>query len=187
MVKVTEQEQPADSNIKRVLLCVTGSIAAYKACELTRELVKANVEVRVLMTLNATRFVTPLTFAVLSGHPVYSNEWEQGMIHIDARNAADLLLVAPATANSIAKFANGIADDVVSSTWLAARCPRLVAPAMNPAMWQNAATRRNMDQLQADGAEIVAPGSGNVICGDIGEGRLADLQQIVRLVLDRLG
>ncbi len=160
---------------KNILIAVSGSIAAYKICDLVRSLVKQGYPVRVVMTKNAERFVGRVTFEALTGHKVYSSEWEEGMVHIDLKNLAAIYAVMPATANTIGKMANGIADDIVSSTYLAATCPVLVAPAMNPGMYTNAAVQRNLKQLGEDGVQIVDPGSGEVICGDTGQGKMADI------------
>ena len=128
-----------------IAIAITGSIAAYKSCELVRHLVKENYQVQVLMTENATRFISKMNFSALSGTKTYSSEWEEGMLHIDIKNTIDMYIVSPATANSIAKFAHGIADDIVSSTYLAVQCPVIVAPAMNPHMYKHKAVQRNID------------------------------------------
>ena len=154
-----------------ILIAVTGSIAVYKTCELVRNLVKEAYSVQVLMSTNAERFVSKLTFQALSGKPVYSSEWETGMVHIDMKNLASLYLVAPATANCIAKFANGIADDIISSTYLAVNCPVMMAPAMNPGMYSSPPVRRNLERLRADGVHIIEPVDGKVVCGDSGQGK----------------
>ena len=132
---------------KKIVLAVTGSIAAYKSCELLRLLIKRGAEVRVIMTEAAQRFVTPLTFEALGAQTVYTGDWDQhqsAIPHIDATKDASLLLVAPATANILAKAAQGIADDILSAAILAARCPVAYAPAMNTYMWHNQATQRNV-------------------------------------------
>lgn len=138
---------------KRILLGVTGGIAAYKACELLRLLVKAGADVEVMMTKAAAQFVGPLTFETLSGKPVAEDLWDPKMRlpHISLRKNKDLIVIAPATANIIAKAANGIADDLVSSTLLARECPLMLCPAMNVQMWRNAATVRNIQTLKGDG------------------------------------
>ena len=162
---------------RTIILGVTGSIAAYKACELVRLFVKNGDDVRVVMTDHAKEFVTPLTFRTLSRNPVQCDmfadplEWKPG--HISLAEAADALVVAPATANIIAKMANGIADDLLSSVALATRAPVVVAPAMNTGMWENAATRENIERLRARGARFVLPEAGELACGTSGPGRMA--------------
>lgn len=163
-----------------ILIAVSGSIAAYKSCDLVRSLVKQGFPVRVIMTENAARFVGPVTFQALTGHNVYTSEWEAGMVHIDMKNLAAVFGVVPASANIIGKMANGIADDIVSSTYLAATCPVYVAPSMNPGMFQNAAVQRNLATLSGDGVRIIDPGEGEVVCGDVGQGKMADIATIER-------
>lgn len=167
---------------KRIVLGVTGGIAAYKAAELVRLLGKAGAEVHVVMTENGARFVTPLTFQALSGHPVWLDPWDDrranNMSHIDLSRSADALLIVPASANTLAKLANGIADDLLSTLCLARDCPLLVAPAMNRQMWHNPATQRNVAQLRADGIEILGPDSGSQACGEVGEGRMMEPEAI---------
>jgi phosphopantothenoylcysteine decarboxylase/phosphopantothenate--cysteine ligase len=168
-----------------VLLAVTGSIAAYKAVVVLRELQRRGATVRVAMTAAATRFVAPLTFATLSGRSVLMTEaaGEEGEIaHVEGGREADVVLLCPATANTVAKLAAGIADDLLTSLLLAVRPPVIVCPAMNPRMWDHPATRRNLEQLAADGHVIVAPERGAMACGDIGEGRLAEPGRIVDAV-----
>jgi phosphopantothenoylcysteine decarboxylase/phosphopantothenate--cysteine ligase len=168
---------------QRVALGVTGGIAAYKAAELTRLLVREGAAVRVAMTRAATHFVTPTTFQALSGNRVCTDLWdassEHGMAHIDFSRQADVLLVAPATADFLAKAACGIADDLLSTLALARDCPLLVAPAMNRQMWRNPATRRNVAALLGDGVGILGPASGEQACGEIGEGRMLEPAEIV--------
>ena len=163
---------------KRVLLGVTGGIAAYKAAELTRLFVKAGIEVQVAMTEAATHFVTPTTFQALSGKPVFTDQWDDSvnnsMAHIELTRSADVVLVAPASADFLAKLANGLADDLLSTLCLARDCPLLVAPAMNLQMWQNPATRRNVAQLVQDGVAILGPDSGDQACGEVGDGRMLE-------------
>jgi phosphopantothenoylcysteine decarboxylase/phosphopantothenate--cysteine ligase len=166
-------------NGQRVVLGVTGGIAAYKAAELTRLLIKAGATVRVVMTAAATHFVTPTSFQALSGNRVFADQWDAGMAHIDLTRQADVLLVAPATADFLAKAANGIAGDLLSALTLARACPLLVAPAMNREMWGNPATRRNVATLAADGVGILGPASGAQACGEIGEGRMLEAAEIV--------
>ncbi len=166
-----------------VVLGVTGCIGAYKACEILRELQKGGLEVQVVMTKSATRFVGPLTFEALSRRPVFVDQFEIGasgdIQHISWADAADLLLVAPATANSLGKFARGIADDALSTLYLATRAPVLVAPAMNANMFEHPAVRENLAILAGRGVRVVEPGSGYLACGWLGQGRLADPAEIV--------
>jgi phosphopantothenoylcysteine decarboxylase/phosphopantothenate--cysteine ligase len=168
-----------------VLLGVTGSIAAYKAAVVLRELQRRGATVRVVMTAAATRFVAPLTFATLSGRSVLTPEsdLDDGEIaHIAEGREADAVLLCPATANTLAKLTAGIADDLLTSLLLAASPPVVLCPAMNPRMWSHPATRRNLERLAADGHVIVSPGSGAMACGDVGEGRLAEPGRIVDTV-----
>lgn len=172
---------------KRIVLGVTGGIAAYKSAELVRLLIKAGAEVHVVMTENATRFVTPLTFQALSGHPVWLDPWDDrranSMSHIELSRSADALLVAPATANFLAKLAHGLADDLLSTLCLARDCPLLVAPAMNRQMWQNPATQRNIVRLQEDGLDILGPDDGVQACGEVGEGRMVEPETICEALI----
>ena len=157
---------------------VTGGIAAYKAAELTRLFVKAGIVVDVVMTEAATRFVTPTTFQALSGRPVFTDLWQSGagdgMGHIALSRGADAILVAPASADFLAKLAHGRADDLLSTLCLARDCPLLVAPAMNRQMWAHAATQRNVAQLAADGVAVLGPDTGELACKENGEGRMLD-------------
>lgn len=170
---------------RRIIIAVTGSIAAYKACDLVRNLSKREIPVRVMMTENATRFIGPVTFQALSGRPVILNQWDEGMIHIDIKREAGIFAVIPATANIIGKFASGIADDIVSSAYLAMEVPRIIAPAMNPTMYASGSVQRNLRLLREDGIEIIEPGEGAVVCGDFGRGRIAPPEEIEKLLLDR--
>ncbi len=167
---------------KKVLLAVCGGIAAYKACEVLRGLQKAGCEVRVAMTADAERFVGAATFEALTRHAVcgdlYANP-ETAIPHIDYAEWADACVVVPATANVMAKMAAGIADDALSTTLLACACPVLVAPGMNVHMWRNPATQANLKCLQARGVRFVLPVEGRLACGDVGEGKLADVNDIV--------
>jgi phosphopantothenoylcysteine decarboxylase/phosphopantothenate--cysteine ligase len=171
---------------RTIVLGVTGSIAAYKACELVRLFVKNGDDVRVVMTDHAKEFVTPLTFRTLSRNPVENAmfadplEWKPG--HISLADAADVLVVAPATANIIAKMANGIADDLLSSVALATKAPIVVAPAMNTGMWENAATQANMATLKGRGVRFVEVGDGELACGTSGPGRMAEPEAIFEAV-----
>ena len=166
-----------------VVLGVTGSIAAYKACELVRLLVKRGDDVHVVMTEHARAFVTPLTFQTLSRNPVEVDQFAQpsGWVpgHISLAEWADLVVVAPATANTIAKMAHGIADDLLSSTLLATKAPVVVAPAMNTGMWENPATQANIAALAARGVRVVQPGTGDLACGTEGAGRMAEPAEIL--------
>jgi phosphopantothenoylcysteine decarboxylase / phosphopantothenate---cysteine ligase len=170
-----------------VILGVTGCIGAYKACEVLRELQKQDVDVHVAMTEHATRFVTAMTFEALSRHPVFLDQFALGasgeIRHIGLADAADLLLVAPATANTLAKFARGIADDALSTLYLATAAPVLVAPAMNVNMFQHPAVVENLALLRARGVGVVEPGSGYLACGWLGQGRLAEVPDIVSAAL----
>jgi len=170
--------------MKEIVIAVTGSIAAYKTCELVRNLKKKNLPVRVIMTENATRFVGTLTFQVLTGQPVFTTEWQDGMLHIDLKNLASVFAVVPATANTIAKMASGIADDLVSSTYLAMNCPVIVAPAMNPNMYCHPATIANLETLKSHHVTIISPDQGEVICGDVGQGKLAEISIIEKIILE---
>lgn len=169
---------------KKILLAVTGGIAAYKACELLRRLQDEGADVRVVMTPSATEFVTPMTFAALSGHAVFyrqnDGQSESAFQHIDyPRWAEDLMLIAPASANSIGRFANGLADEPVSQCFLASLAPKLIVPAMNFAMWQSPATQRNLRVLQQDGVHIAQPESGRLACGEVGQGRFPSIESIL--------
>ena len=167
---------------KCVVLGVTGGIAAYKAAELLRLLVKAGAEVHVIMTSSAQEFVAPLTFQTLSGNPVHTELFniiqEQEIGHISLADRADLLLVAPATANLIGKVANGIADDLLTTTLMATRAKVLFAPAMNSNMWENPLYRKNQETLEAQGYHFIAPAYGDLACGWQGQGKLPDPQEI---------
>ena len=182
------QAPPAKNNIA---LGVCGGIAAYKAVEVLRGLQRAGCIVRVAMTKRACEFVQPLTFRALSGSHVvvddYAPDNSDPIAHITFSQTADLLLVAPATANMIAKFANGVADDFLSSTYLACHAPVLIAPAMNTTMLEHPATQRNLERLRADGVHFVEPDAGEMACGTIGLGRLSEPERIVAAALEILG
>lgn len=173
-----------------VVLGVTGGIAVYKACELLRLLQKRGIDVFVVMTQNACRFVAPLTFETLSGHPVAVDTFDRPQTweveHIALAKRADLFLIAPATANIMGKMACGIADDMLSTTVMATRAPVLVAPAMNTGMWENTAVQQNVKTLRARGVEIVAPVSGHLACGDSGAGKLEDVEVIAERACELL-
>ena len=168
---------------RQIVLGVTGGIAAYKAGELVRELVRAGSEVRVIMTRNAQAFITPLTFQTLSGNPVHTELFslteESEIDHISLADRAELLVIAPATANIIGKIAAGIADDLLTSVVLATQAPILLAPAMNVHMWANPICRENLEKLRLRGYHFVDPESGELACGYEGQGRLAEISTIV--------
>jgi phosphopantothenoylcysteine decarboxylase/phosphopantothenate--cysteine ligase len=177
-----------DSNVvRRLVLGVTGGIAAYKAAELTRLFVKAGIAVDVVMTDAATHFVTPLTFQALSGRPVLADVWtsssEDAMGHISISRGADAIVIAPASADFMAKLAQGQADDLLSTLCLARECPLLVAPAMNRQMWSNVATQRNAARLAADGIGILGPDTGEMACRENGEGRMLEPVDIFAAVM----
>jgi phosphopantothenoylcysteine decarboxylase/phosphopantothenate--cysteine ligase len=163
---------------RRIILGITGGIAAYKAAELTRQLQAQGFGVQVVMTEAACRFITPITLQALSGQPVFTDLWDAGvannMAHIELVRAADLVVVAPASADFLAKLANGMADDLLSTLCLARDCPLLVAPAMNRQMWENPATRRNVALLRQDGVGVLGPDSGSQACGESGMGRMLE-------------
>lgn len=175
---------------KTVLLGVTGCIAAYKSCEIVRALQKAGVRVKVVMTEHATEFVGPTTFRALTHEKVavgLFDDPEDPIHHVSLAQEADAFLIAPCTANVIAKIANGIADDLLTTTALATTAPLVIAPAMNVNMYDNGATRYNIGKLHIRGARIVEAGDGYLACGDVGKGRLADIEDIVGATLDELG
>jgi phosphopantothenoylcysteine decarboxylase/phosphopantothenate--cysteine ligase len=171
----------------RVALGVSGGIAAYKACEIVRGLTRGGCDVQVLMTRNATEFITPLTLQTLSGNPVlieaFDLQAEETIQHIDLTRRIDALVVAPATANVIAKFAGGVADDLLSTFFISVTAPVLLAPAMNTRMWKHASTAENIKRLVARGVQIIDPGEGWLAEREIGEGRLAEPQTIVEQTL----
>lgn len=173
-------------NDRNILLCVSGGIAAYKACALTSKLVQAGANVRVAMTASAEEFVGKATFQALSRNPVYTDVFEEHdptkIAHIDVVDTSDLIVIAPATANMIAKLAAGIADDFITTSILAAKCPVIVSPAMNVNMLEHPATRRNIETLKTFGYQIIEPGVGNLACGWIGGGRLPEPEDLVRIV-----
>jgi phosphopantothenoylcysteine decarboxylase/phosphopantothenate--cysteine ligase len=168
---------------KRILLGITGGIAAYKAAELARLLIKDGADVRVAMTEAATRFIGTATLQALTGQPVWSDLWDarvnDAMGHIELSRDRELILVAPASADFMAKLAHGLADDLLSTLCVARRSPLMVAPAMNVEMWQNAATQRNAEMLRADGVQIVGPASGGQACGEMGMGRMTEPADIL--------
>ena len=171
---------------KRIVLGLTGGIAAYKAAELARLLMKQNVEVQVAMTEAACHFITPATMQALTGRAVLVNQWdaaENGMAHINTSRPADAIVIAPATADFIAKLAHGLADDLLSTLCLARGCPLLVAPAMNKQMWGNTATQRNVAQLERDGVTVLGPCSGAQACGEEGMGRMLEAEELAKDVV----
>jgi len=168
---------------KRVLLGITGGIAAYKAAELVRSLVRAGADVRVALTEAGARFVTPVTLQALSGQPVWTDLWDarvpDSMGHIELSRDRELIVVAPASADFMAKVAHGLADDLLSTLCLARRCPLLLAPAMNVEMWENAATQGNLQLLQAHGVMLAGPAAGDQACGEVGMGRMLEPAQLL--------
>jgi len=174
------EQEPA----KRILLGITGGIAAYKAAELLRLLMKQGMEVQVAMTEAACHFITPTTMQGLSGKPVFTDQWDasapNSMAHINLSRAADAIVIAPASADFIAKLAHGLADDLLSTLCLARNCPLIVAPAMNREMWQNAATQRNIAQLLADGVRVLGPDCGVQACGEEGMGRMLEAGRLAQ-------
>lgn len=187
---MADDVQGQDLAGKRVALGISGGIAAYKAAEILRGLQRAGCIVRVAMTKRACEFITPLTFRALSGSHVvvddYAPDNPDPIAHITFSQSVDLLLIAPATANIIAKFANGVADDFLTSTYLASNAPVIVAPAMNTTMWNHPATQRNLVQLRSDGVHVVEPDAGEMACGTIGPGRLSEPERIVAAALEIL-
>ncbi len=176
---------------KNILLCVTGGIAAYKACDLTSKLTKAGADVHVIMTSSAKAFVSPVTFQALSRNPVHDDVFTEKVphqiAHIDLADKADLVLVAPATANVIGKLANGLADEMVLATVLATQAPVWIAPAMNVNMYQHPAVKRNMTILNDMGMAIIESGEGNLACGWTGKGRLAEPEEMVARITSYFG
>jgi phosphopantothenoylcysteine decarboxylase/phosphopantothenate--cysteine ligase len=177
------------SHIPTVVVGVTGGIAAYKACEVARELMRAGARVKVVMTAAAQRFVTPLTFRTLTGEPVAVSLWDdptQRVHHISLAEEADAMVIVPCTANVMAKLVHGRADDILTTTALATEAPLIIAPAMNTHMWRKEITQTNVEALRARGCIFVAPGTGELACGDTGEGRLATVEEIVAETLAAL-
>jgi phosphopantothenoylcysteine decarboxylase/phosphopantothenate--cysteine ligase len=170
----------------KIILGITGGIAAYKAAELTRLLVKNDFDVQVVMTESACHFITPLTLQALSGKEVLTSLWKSnasnGMSHIELSRNYDLIVIAPASANFLAKLTHGLADDLLSSLCLARTFPIAVAPAMNIHMWANEATQRNFSQLKKDGVLFFGPDSGDQACGDIGLGRMKDVEELLKSI-----
>lgn len=172
--------------MKKILLGITGSTAAYKSCDLVRMFVKGGFDVRVIMSEHAAMLIAPLTFEVLSGNPVSTNKtsWESRSIeHLYLREDASLFLVAPATANIIGKLASGIADELLTTTYLSLRCPVVIAPAMNPSMYRNETVQYNIEVLKKRNVMFVEPEEGDVVCGEEGAGRLADISKIYEVAI----
>ena len=171
---------------RHFLIGVAGGVAAYKTCELVRLLVKAGHSVEVAMTEAATHFVGPTTFQALSGNPVYLNQWDtrpdNGMAHIELTRRADAFLIAPATADLIARLAHGLCDDLISTLAAARTCPLIVAPAMNRQMWDNPPNQRNITRLVDDGVTVFGPGSGAQACGEVGDGRMLEAAELFDLL-----
>jgi phosphopantothenoylcysteine decarboxylase/phosphopantothenate--cysteine ligase len=171
---------------KTVVLGVTGCIAAYKACEVARALMRSGVRVKTIMTEAATRFVGPLTLRTLTGEPVVTSLWDDAttsrVFHVSLAEEADVLLIAPCTANVLAKLARGVADDMLTTAALATEAPLVLAPAMNTHMWRDEATQANLAVLRSRGAIVVEPDAGELACGDVGEGRLAEIEAITSAV-----
>jgi phosphopantothenoylcysteine decarboxylase / phosphopantothenate---cysteine ligase len=171
---------------KRLLLGITGGVAAYKAAELARLLTQGGVDVQTVMTASACRFIGPITFQALTGNPVLTDLWEtnttNNMAHINLTRNVDAILVAPASANFIARVASGMADDLLATLCLARDCPLMLAPAMNRQMWENPATQRNLSLLQHDGISVYGPANGEQACGEIGMGRMLESGELVEAV-----
>jgi phosphopantothenoylcysteine decarboxylase / phosphopantothenate---cysteine ligase len=174
------------SHQHKIVLGITGGIAAYKAAELVRLLIKNNIDVQVVMTQSACEFITPVTMQALSGKPVFLDMWDNsipnGMPHIELSRDADAILIAPASANFMAKLVHGSADDLLSTLCLARDCSLLVAPAMNKQMWENPATQRNITQLKADHVSVLGPAAGEQACGEVGLGRMLEPERIMEEV-----
>jgi len=172
-----------EPKLKRIILGVTGGVAAYKAAELARLMVKDGLDVQVVMTAAAHHFVGAATFQAITGHPVFTDLWDErvdnGMAHIDLTRGSDAILVAPAAADFLAKLAQGRADDLLSTLCLARDCPLLAAPAMNRQMWEAPATRRNVALLKADGVTLLGPDSGAQACGEMGFGRMLEPEDLL--------
>ena len=172
--------------MKNILLIISGSIAAYKSLDLIRRLRERGVNVRCILTKGGEQFVTPMSVAALCEHPAYTDLWslkdEAEMGHIRLSREADCIIIAPASADLIAKMAHGMADDLATAALLANTKPLFVAPAMNKEMWAHPATQRNLAQIKKDGATIIEPESGELACGEIGAGRMADVGKILEAI-----
>lgn len=176
--------------MKTVIVGVSSSVAAFKSVQLVSDLLKKGIDVEVIETKNATEFVTPLQFSSLTKHKTYTNTFEQpdeySIEHISLAKKADAFIVAPATANVIAKLANGICDDMLTTTFLACDCPKLIAPAMNTKMYENPITQDNLNKLKKYGVEIIEPAEGLLACKDIGKGKLADIDDLIEAIEEAL-
>ena len=171
---------------KKIVLGISGGIAAYKAPELARQLMQEGASVQVVMTEAAQQFVTPVTMQALSGNPVYLSQWDStipnNMAHIELSRAADAILIAPASADLMAKLSLGLADDLLTTLCLARDCPLLLTPAMNKQMWEHAATQRSVKRLADDGVTLLGPASGFQACGEVGMGRMLEPSEITEPV-----
>jgi len=172
---------------KHILLTMSGGIAAFKVAELARSLMQEGAMVQVIMSEAATKFMTPVTMQALTGNQVFTDQWDarisNNMAHIELSRKADVIVAVPASADLLAKISHGLANDLVSATCLAKECPLIVVPAMNKQMWENAATQRNMQQLQADGITVLGPTSGTQACGENGMGRMLEASEILEGVI----
>ena len=172
---------------KHILLTMSGGIAAFKVAELARSLLQEGATVQVIMSEAATKFMTPVTMQALTGNHVYTDQWDariaNNMAHIELSRKADVIVAVPASADLLAKISHGLANDLVSATCLAKECPLIVVPAMNKQMWENAATQRNMQQLQADGVTVLGPTSGTQACGENGMGRMLEATEILEGII----
>lgn len=168
-----------------ICIAVTGSIAAYRTCDLIRSLTKQGFPVRVIMTKNAEKFVGRITFEALTNRRVLTSQWEQGMTHIEIKRDTAIFAIVPATADIIGKFSCGIADDLISTTYLSLQCPVLLAPSMNPAMYTSSAVQRNLARLKEDGVEILDPQNGETLCGDAGQGKMASVSYIEKALIEK--
>ena len=189
-MKCYQSERDFSTMIKRLLLGITGGVAAYKSAELARLLKQGGIDVQVVMTQSARQFVGPATFQALTGNPVHTDLWDpsvdNNMAHINLSRDVDAILIAPASANTIAKLVHGMADDLLTTLCLARDCPLAIAPAMNKQMWVNPATQRNLQILQSDGVTILGPASGEQACGEVGLGRMLEASELVDAV-SRMG
>lgn len=180
--------EPSILTTRSVLLIISGGIAAYKSLELIRLLKKEGADVRVILTKGGEQFVTPLSVSALAENPVYTDLWslkdESEMGHIRLSREADVIIVAPASANMIAKMANGIADDLASTTLLASNKPIIISPAMNPEMWAKPSTQRNIQTLEQDGVHVLAPNAGEMACGETGTGRMPEAAELLQVIKD---
>ena len=172
---------------KKIVLGISGGIAAYKTPELARQLIQEGASVQVVMTESATQFVTPVTMQALTGNPVFTSQWDSSvsnnMAHIELSRSADAIVIAPASADLMAKLSLGLADDLLSTLCLARNCPLLLAPAMNKQMWEHAATQRSVERLNKDGVTLLGPASGFQACGEVGMGRMLEPSEIAEQVI----